>query len=81
MQKVKILVVEDESILALDIQGYLQSFGYHVAALADKAEIAIKLASSTSPIWCSWTSVSKAKWTALTPANESGKRSKSLSFI
>ncbi|MCZ6671301.1 MAG: response regulator [Verrucomicrobia bacterium] len=49
MKKKKILVVEDENILALDIQGYLQSFGYHVVALADKAEEAVKLATKHKP--------------------------------
>lgn len=49
MKKVKILVVEDESILALDIQGYLKSFGYKVAAVADKGEIAVKLAKKHQP--------------------------------
>ena len=42
MKKVKILVVEDESILALDIQGYLKSFGYKVAAVADKRRISLE---------------------------------------
>lgn len=49
MKKIKILVVEDESILALDIQGYLRGFGYQVAAVADKGEIAVKLAKKHQP--------------------------------
>ncbi|MCH8219508.1 MAG: response regulator, partial [Planctomycetes bacterium] len=44
-----VLVVEDESILALDIQGYLQSLGYKVAAVTDKGEIAVKLAKKHQP--------------------------------
>ncbi len=49
MKKIKILVVEDESILALDIQGYLQSFGYEVAAVADTCDGAVKLATKHKP--------------------------------
>lgn len=49
MKKIEILVVEDESILALDIQGYLEDFGYKVAAIADKGEIAVQLAKKHLP--------------------------------
>jgi len=49
MGKVNILVVEDESIVALDIKGRLQNMGYHVPALAATGEEAIHAAARFHP--------------------------------
>ncbi|WMW26366.1 response regulator [Methanolobus sediminis] len=46
---VKILVVEDESIIALNIKKKLKSFGYTVPAMATTGEEAIKMAEITFP--------------------------------
>ncbi|WP_321429869.1 response regulator [uncultured Methanolobus sp.] len=46
---IKILVVEDESIIALNIKKKLKSFGYTVPALATTGEEAIKMAEITFP--------------------------------
>ena len=48
MGKAKILVVEDERIVALDIQGYLVSLGYEVSATVSGEE-AIRKAEQTKP--------------------------------
>ncbi|SFM71297.1 response regulator [Methanolobus profundi] len=46
---IKILVVEDESIIALNIKKKLKSFGYTVPAMATTGEDAIKMAEITFP--------------------------------
>lgn len=46
---IKILVVEDESIIALNIKKKLKSFGYTVPAMATTGEEAIKMAEITFP--------------------------------
>jgi PAS domain S-box-containing protein len=46
---VKILVVEDEKIVAKDIQNRLKNFGYHVPAIASSGEEAIKKAAEFNP--------------------------------
>ncbi|MBR8837913.1 MAG: diguanylate cyclase [Stigonema ocellatum SAG 48.90 = DSM 106950] len=45
----KILVVEDEKILALDIRNRLQKLGYSVAEITDSGEEAIKKVAETHP--------------------------------
>lgn len=45
----KILIVEDEPVIALDIEQRLNSLGYKVAAIADSAETALQAASQTDP--------------------------------
>lgn len=45
----RILVVEDESIVARDLQETLEEFGYGVAAIASSGEEAIEKASQTRP--------------------------------
>lgn len=45
----RILVVEDEGIVALDIQSKLESMGYSVPAIASTAEDAISLAATHKP--------------------------------
>jgi DNA-binding LytR/AlgR family response regulator len=46
---VKILVVEDESIVSKDIQQTLKKLGYQVVGSADNAEDAVKLATELKP--------------------------------
>jgi diguanylate cyclase (GGDEF)-like protein/PAS domain S-box-containing protein len=49
MRQARILVVEDESIVALDIQERLESLGYEVPATAASGEKAIRLAGALRP--------------------------------
>lgn len=49
MEDVKILVVEDESIIALNIKKKLKSFGYTVPAIVSTGEEAIKMTEITFP--------------------------------
>jgi CheY-like chemotaxis protein len=49
MGKAKILIVEDERIVTLDIQDYLVSLGYEVSATAVSGEEAIRKAAQTNP--------------------------------
>jgi diguanylate cyclase (GGDEF)-like protein/PAS domain S-box-containing protein len=49
MQKVRILVVEDERIVALDIQRRLKALGYDIAATAVSGEDAIEKAAAHRP--------------------------------
>lgn len=45
----RILIVEDESILALDIEDVVTSFGYEVIGIAMNAEEALSLIAQTPP--------------------------------
>lgn len=49
MEDVKILVVEDEGIIGLNIKKKLKSFGYTVPAIVATGEEAIKMAEITFP--------------------------------
>ena len=49
MDPASILVVEDESIVALDIAQYLESLGYRVAAMAASGEEAVERARELHP--------------------------------
>jgi PAS domain S-box-containing protein len=49
MSQTRILVVEDEGIVSLEIQSRLRSFGYHIAGTADTGEEAIVKAAQTQP--------------------------------
>ena len=49
MDDVKILVVEDEGIIAKNIKNKLKSFGYTVPAIATTGEEAIRMAEITFP--------------------------------
>lgn len=49
MEDIKILVVEDENIIALNIKKKLKSFGYTVPAIVSTAEDAIKMTEITFP--------------------------------
>jgi len=47
--KIRIMVVEDEKIIALDIQSVLMGFGFDVCAVASSGEECIELARKTIP--------------------------------
>lgn len=49
MKKAKILVVEDEGIVAMDLQTTLEDLEYIVTAVVDSGEIAIEKAKETQP--------------------------------
>jgi len=47
--KIRILIVEDEALVAEDLKEMLQGFGYEVAGIADTGELAITLAGEHHP--------------------------------
>ena len=47
--RTRILIVEDEAIVACDLQSRLESFGYEVVGIAVSGEQAMRLAAETSP--------------------------------
>jgi diguanylate cyclase (GGDEF)-like protein/PAS domain S-box-containing protein len=49
MSKASILIIEDERIVALDIQNSLEHRGYQVVGHADRGEVAIKMAVELHP--------------------------------
>lgn len=49
MSKASILIVEDERIVAMDIQNSLENLGYTIAGYADRAEDAVKKAGELHP--------------------------------
>ncbi len=49
MKKAKILIVEDEAIIAMEIENQLQSLGYEVISVVDTGEKAIKKAKEDKP--------------------------------
>lgn len=49
MSNIKVLIVEDEAIVALEIQDRLSILGYDVCGMAASGEKAIDLVHSTSP--------------------------------
>lgn len=49
MKGPKILVVEDEQILAEDLRDILESFSYHVVGVVESGEKAVKLAPKLNP--------------------------------
>lgn len=49
MEPAKILVVEDEGIVAIDLQTTLEDLGYIVTAVVDSGEMAIEKAKETQP--------------------------------
>lgn len=48
MRKIKILIIEDESILALQLKNVLESAGYEVAGVASNSDAAIGFVKSTN---------------------------------
>lgn len=51
MKQVSILIVEDESIIAFDIQNQLNSLGYEVIGIVNSGQAAIEAAKKNPPIW------------------------------
>lgn len=49
MDEIKILIVEDENIIALNIKKKLKGFGYAVPAIVSTGEEAVKMAEIISP--------------------------------
>jgi CheY-like chemotaxis protein len=49
MANAKIMVVEDENIVAMEIQSIVESLGYAVSAVASSGEEAIRKAAETRP--------------------------------
>jgi CheY-like chemotaxis protein len=49
MEKGKILIVEDEAIIAMEIENQLQSLGYEVTSIVDTGEKAIRKAEEDKP--------------------------------
>jgi CheY-like chemotaxis protein len=49
MEKSKILIVEDEAIIAMELESQLQSLGYEVTSIVDTGEKAIKKAEEDKP--------------------------------
>lgn len=49
MRKTRVLIVEDETIIALDVQGILAGLGYEVAGIASTGEAAVQKALSLKP--------------------------------
>lgn len=49
MDEIKILIVEDENIIALNIKKKLKSFGYAVPAIVSTGEEAVKMTEIISP--------------------------------
>jgi CheY-like chemotaxis protein len=49
VDEIKILIVEDENIIALNIKKKLKSFGYAVPAIVSTGEEAVKMAEIISP--------------------------------
>ncbi|MDQ7054267.1 MAG: response regulator [candidate division KSB1 bacterium] len=48
-RRTRVLIVEDENIVALDIQNRLQRLGYEVVGVASSGELAIRVALDTRP--------------------------------
>ena len=49
MKKAKILAVEAEAVIAMEIESQLQSFGHAVSSIVDTGEKAIEKAEDYSP--------------------------------
>jgi CheY-like chemotaxis protein len=49
VEEIKVLIVEDENIIALNIKKKLKSFGYAVPAIVSTGEEAVKMAEIISP--------------------------------
>jgi PAS domain S-box-containing protein len=49
MEKARILIVEDEAIIAMEVESQLQSLGYEVTSIVDTGEKAIKKAETDKP--------------------------------
>ncbi len=49
MRKIRVLIVEDETIIALDVQGILGGLGYEIAGIAGTGETAVEKARMLKP--------------------------------
>ncbi|MCP4631777.1 MAG: response regulator, partial [candidate division Zixibacteria bacterium] len=49
MEKAKILIVEDEAIIAMEMENQLQELGYEVTSIVDTGEKAIQKAEEDRP--------------------------------
>jgi PAS domain S-box-containing protein len=49
MRKIRVLIVEDETIIALDVQGILNGLGYEIAGIAGTGETAVEKARTLKP--------------------------------
>ena len=49
MEKTKILIVEDEVIIAMEVESQLQGLGYEVTSIVNTGENAIKKAAEDKP--------------------------------
>ncbi len=49
MEKTRILIVEDEAIIAMEVESQLQSLGYEVTSIVDTGEKALKKAEEEKP--------------------------------
>ena len=49
MEKARILIVEDEAIIAMEMENQLQGLGYEVTSIVDTGENAIKKAEEDKP--------------------------------
>ncbi len=49
MEKARILIVEDEAIIAMELESQLQSLGYEVTSIVDTGEKAIEKAEADKP--------------------------------
>ncbi|MFQ5350440.1 MAG: response regulator, partial [Thermoanaerobaculia bacterium] len=47
--KARLLVVEDEAVVAIDVRGHLERLGYEVVAVTDTGEEACRLAAELEP--------------------------------
>ena len=48
-EKMKVMVVEDDAIIGMDIEHRVRRLGYEVTGVADNAEEAVELAADTKP--------------------------------
>jgi PAS domain S-box-containing protein len=76
MSKAKILIVEDEKIVAMDIQKSLESMGYHVCAMASSGEEAVQKAGETKPDLALMDIVLKGKMDGIQTAEQLSARFK-----
>lgn len=76
MSKTKVMVVEDESIVAIDITQRLESLGYEVTATVSTGEKAIEMAEKTKPHIILMDIVLKGKIDGIQAAEEIGKNFK-----
>lgn len=49
MAKIKVLIVDDEAIIAMDLKNRLEHLGYSITAIAHSGDDAIKMAAQTHP--------------------------------